>query len=433
MASLNADKKGNRRIQFKGSDGKRKTIYLGKLPKRDCETVKNHVEYLLVAATSGSAVDIDTANWLLRITDELHEKLAATGLVEPRDTTTVSGLIKAFLATNAHAKPATLVVWKIVGKDLQTFFDAEQPVRGISRGKAEAFRQWLIQRGLAATTVHKRLQFARQFFAHAARNELIEKNPFKGISHKSGNPQKRQRYISVEDTQKLIDAAPNWVWRTIIALARFGGLRCPSEVLSLRLTDIDWQNGAVRVISPKTEGHGQGSRMIPVFTQLRPHLLEAAEMAEIGQEHVIPENLYLPAAKGPKGWVNCNLRTTFKKIVDRAGLEPWPRLFHNLRASCESDLAREYPITTVCKWIGNTVSIAARHYVQVTDADFQRASRIDSKARKLRCHYVVLLRARNNKTPFLPRKTRFYEAVQMSRRRAWDSNPQPRNGAPHFQ
>ena len=50
------------------------------------------------------------------------------------------------------------------------------------------------------------------------------------------------------------------------------------------------------------------------------------------------------------------------------------RLFHALRASCESDLAREYPITTVCKWIGNTVAIAARHYIQVTDADFQRAS-----------------------------------------------------------
>jgi len=36
-------------------------------------------------------------------------------------------------------------------------------------------------------------------------------------------------------------------------------------------------------------------------------------------------------------------------------------------------LAREYPIATVCKWIGNTVTIAARHYIQVTDADFDRA------------------------------------------------------------
>jgi len=97
-------------------------------------------------------------------------------------------------------------------------------------------------------------------------------------------------------------------------------------------------------------------------------------MAEEGQTHVVPEDLYLPAAHGPRGWVNCNLRTTFEKIVRRAGLEPWPRLFHALRASCETDLAREYPITTACRWIGNTVAVASRHYVQVTEEDFRRAS-----------------------------------------------------------
>ena len=151
-------------------------------------------------------------------------------------------------------------------------------------------------------------------------------------------------------------------------------MRCPSEVLSLPLNNLNWERGAVKIVSPKTEGHGQGTRTIPMFEKLRPYLLEAAEMANAGQTHVIPENLYLPAAQGPRGWVNSNLRTTFKKIVLRAGLDPWPRLFHNLRASCESDLAREYPITTVCKWIGNTVSIAAKHYVQVTDEDFNRAA-----------------------------------------------------------
>ena len=211
-------------------------------------------------------------------------------------------------------------------------------------------------------------------FTHAVRFEWLEKNPFEGIMHKGGDPRKRQRYISVEDTEKLIEAAPNWVWRTIIALCRYGGLRSPSEVLSLPLDNLDWDRGAMTVISPKTEGCGQGSRVVPMFAQLRPYLDEAWEMAKEGQTHVISEDLYLPAAHGPRGWVNCNLRTTFKKIVVRAGLEPWPRLFHNLRASCESDLAREYPITTVCKWIGNTVSIAARHYVQVVDGDFQKAA-----------------------------------------------------------
>ena len=135
----------------------------------------------------------------------------------PWDTTTVGGLTKAFLAANSQAKPATLVVWRIVEKDLQKHFGEEQSIRTIGRAEAEGFRQGLIQRGLAATTIHKRLQFARQFFAHAVRFEWIDKNPFEGVKHKSGNPQKRQRYITPEDTEKLIEAAPNWEWRTIMA------------------------------------------------------------------------------------------------------------------------------------------------------------------------------------------------------------------------
>ena len=33
-----------------------------------------------------------------------------------------------------------------------------------------------------------------------------------------------------------------------------------------------------------------------------------------------------------------NLRTQFLRIIDKAMVEPWPRLFQNLRASCETEL-----------------------------------------------------------------------------------------------
>jgi len=62
------------------------------------------------------------------------------------------------------------------------------------------------------------------------------------------------------------------------------------------------------------------------------------EAAEEGAEYVFPGE-YRRRAQGPAGWVNCNVRTTLEKIVRRPGLEPWPRLWHSLRASCESDLA----------------------------------------------------------------------------------------------
>jgi hypothetical protein len=36
----------------------------------------------------------------------------------------------------------------------------------------------------------------------------------------------------------------------------------------------------------------------------------------------------------------------------------------------------------VCAWIGNSAAIAAKHYLQVTDADFKRAARSGAAARQ---------------------------------------------------
>ncbi len=373
MASIGREP-GGLRILFVAPDGRRKTVRLGKVSRRQAEAVKVKVEALNAAAITGHAPDDEVSRWVVGLGDELADKLAAVGLVPKRVGAVLGGMVDAFCAANPHVKPATLIVWGQVSRYLREHFGADRPLRTIGRAEAEGFRQWLLGKKLAATTVAKRLAFARQMFGYAVRCGWIERNPFADVSHKGGDPRQRQHYVTVEETQRLIDAAPNWIWRTIIALARYGGLRTPSETLSLRLADLDWERGAMTVTSPKTEGHGQGQRVVPMFARLRPYLEQAWEMAAEGQTHVIPEDLYLPAAQSPQGWANANLRTTFEKIVNRAGLTPWPRLFHNLRASCESDLAREYPITTACRWIGNTVSIAARHYVQVTDDDFLRAS-----------------------------------------------------------
>ena len=55
-------------------------------------------------------------------------------------------------------------------------------------------------------------------------------------------------------------------------------------------------------------------------------------------------------------------------------MSAWPRLFHNLRASRETELVREHPIHVVCAWIGNSFEVAKRHSLQVTDADFEKAT-----------------------------------------------------------
>jgi hypothetical protein len=80
-------------------------------------------------------------------------------------------------------------------------------------------------------------------------------------------------------------------------------------------------------------------------------------------------------AIGKNGWRNANLRTQFKRYIERAGLEPWPRLFHSMRASRETDLAKLYPIKAVTNWLGNTPAVAMKHYLQTTPADFEQAAK----------------------------------------------------------
>jgi integrase len=160
------------------------------------------------------------------------------------------------------------------------------------------------------------------------------------------------------------------------ALSRFGGLRCPSEHLTLEWADLDWEKNRFRVHSPKTEHlEGGGERWVPIFPELRPYLEEAFELARPGTVHVI----------GRYRDTNANLRTQMLRIIKRAGVKAWPKLFQNLRASRETELAKEYPIHVVCAWIGNTEMIAAKHYLQVTDDYFERAAGALQNPVQLRC------------------------------------------------
>jgi hypothetical protein len=119
--------------------------------------------------------------------------------------------------------------------------------------------------------------------------------------------------------------------------------------------------------------YGSKSQLIPLFPELRTILAEAFELAAEAAEYVVAGN-YRLACQGPAGWRNVNLRTQFERILDRAGIDPWPRLFHNLRSSRQTELAESFPSHVVCAWLGNSEKIARVHYLQVTDEHFARAA-----------------------------------------------------------
>ena len=377
MASLSKDKAGNRTIQFVATDGKRRSIRLGSMSAKHAEQFKQRVEILAACASSKLTIDGETAKWLGEIDDGWAAKLAAVGLMPERQSRTLGVFLNAYLdRRRADSKPATIANIHRVVFDLTEYFGAETGLRSITAEKAAEFKDTYLAKGLASATVYRQLKWAKMFFGLAVKGKLIPENPFADVKGKSYTPTERQYYLTIADTYRLLEAA-NPTWRTIIALCRFAGLRCPSEILSLKWDDVNLAEGRMVVTSPKTEHlEGKGNRIVPVFAVLRPYLEEAYELAVAGEEFVIGGKTgatFSTSGKGVAGWQRANLRTTFLKIIRRAGLVAWPKPFHNLRASCETDLVKEHPIHVVTAWIGNTPKVAIQHYLQTTEADFAKA------------------------------------------------------------
>jgi hypothetical protein len=94
-------------------------------------------------------------------------------------------------------------------------------------------------------------------------------------------------------------------------------------------------------------------------------LQERFEAAEEGDELVVP---MLHRKQGAM------LRKPLLAAIKRTGIKAWPRLWHYLRSTRQTELEERFPSHVVCAWLGNNRDTARRHYLQLTDAHFERAT-----------------------------------------------------------
>jgi hypothetical protein len=150
------------------------------------------------------------------------------------------------------------------------------------------------------------------------------------------------------------------------------GIRNRRANRPLRWSDIDWGRDRITVTASKTAGHsGRETRIIPLFPEIAPYLRRAFEDAPERSEFVFSDR-YRRAG--------VNLGTQLKRIIRRAGIEPWPRAWHNLRASAQTELSERFPIHVVCHWLGNTTTVATQHYLSVRESDYSAAIQARSHA-----------------------------------------------------
>lgn len=160
---------------------------------------------------------------------------------------------------------------------------------------------------------------------------------------------------------------PNAEWKLLFGLARYAGLRVPSESHLLTWSDVDFERCRLTVRSPKTEHHPvHDQRIVPITPKLAPLLQARFDESEPGDERLI--------TVGGKG---TGMTRRVQAIIKRASVEPWPRLWQTLRASCEKEWANTFPQYAVSKWIGHSIHVSGRHYANaVPDEIFDRAAEL---------------------------------------------------------
>jgi integrase len=378
MASIAWDGKDGdcARIVFREA-GRQKSLRLGRCTRRTAQNALIGFERVLESRRTGSTTHPDGVRWLESIDDQVHARVARLGYAEPRrgaEAVTLGALLDRFEAT-ASVKASTRAAYKQTLDSLRAVLGSETAVHSITAQDADRWRKEIAEprhvrdaRGiertqcLAPATVAKRVHVARSVFRRAVRWALVATSPFEHLrAGKQSNPA-RSYYITRETIRAVIAECPDAEWRAIVGLARLAGLRCPSEVRALRWGDVNWERSSLVVRSDKTDS----VRVVPIDSELLPLLQDLFDEAEPGAEALAPRFRRRNASG--------NLRTTFEKFIARAGLKPWPRLFHNLRASCATEWVSQYPNHEVARWLGHSPMIAAQHYLQPRDEYFEMAT-----------------------------------------------------------
>ncbi len=380
MSSIATSKTGFRRILFYNEQKDRKTVHLGKVSLSIAKKIQTRLESILSAKLLGAPIPQDDATWLSKDGSFVREKFESVGLLVPavsppkKEYPTVKKYFDDFIKRAGKTrKPGTVAVWEQVRDNVVRFLADEIRMDQVTRGHAKEFLDHLRGRELASLTIQKHIRITRQIFEDACDFELLSSNPFSRIRVTVGSV--KSNVEVPEATVKAILEVCNPVWKVIIALSRYGGLRTPSETLSIKWSDVDWEKSKLSIPEPKVEHHeGRGVRQCPLFPELRKILKEARELAPLDAEFIVDKPAYRAAANTGTGWKNANLRTQFLKILSKAEIMPWKRLFHSMRASRQTELERQFPLHVVCAWLGNSPKIAQRSYLLVTEDDFRQAA-----------------------------------------------------------
>jgi integrase/recombinase XerC len=169
-----------------------------------------------------------------------------------------------YLAAERRASPHTLRSYAADLAELQGFLRRAK-VASLTAADARTLRAylaWLHGRGLAKSSIARKLATARSCFRFLARRGLVAANPARQVASPR-LPKRLPSFLPKDESKELLDApvedsAAGRRDRALLELLYASGLRV-AECCGLDLEDLDRRHGTVRVL-----GKGGKERMVPV-------------------------------------------------------------------------------------------------------------------------------------------------------------------------
>ncbi len=350
--------------------GNRKYKICGFTNKRQAERTGEKID--LIVRSQGGSFPAEVLEWLEKLDDRNYNKLVKTGIIAPRvKPGTLKELVEMF-TTDKTVKQTTINNRKTVGKHLFAFFGESTPVASINQEQAIKFDLAMKER-LAPASWGREVKEVKRFFARAVDMEWIKNNPFGKLKGNNSTNKSRFYYVTPEESEKILGACSSAELRLVFCLARYGGLRIPSELKFMKWSDIDVINGDRFIIrvpkatSKKDQESGNfATRPVPLFPELRKAFREYWESLRVGAPDLI-------FPKCPTGQA---FKHRFERIFDSIGLPMWGKFFQNMRSTRDTELRKvfHYPEQDVNLWIGHTKKVALNHYMQTSENLFLEAS-----------------------------------------------------------
>ena len=244
-------------------------------------------------------------------------------------------------------------------------------LRAITRAHVIAWRKDLERRGLASSSIRRKLSALSALFDYLCEHNAVAGNPVDGVRRPVANGNEGST-PALGDTQvrKLLVAPPEDTLkgqrdRAILATLLYHGMR-REELCRLRIRDIQSRQG---VLHFRVKGKRDKVRFVPVHVTAQ-RLIEQY-LAQAGHGADTPGPVFRPVTNNRTGKLDRPLdpASVYRNIVVKYGLETGISAevnglcVHSLRATAATNaLSHEADIAKVQEWLGHANVSTTRLY-----------------------------------------------------------------------